>query len=264
MATSGPHPRVRGASGRHTTAALARPVRRALRRLGFDIVRYPRDDEGKLGAHLVALFEQLRVNCVLDVGAHWGEYGTLLRDWSYTGRIVSFEPVAESASILEERAGDDPKWRVERLALGSRSRSASMHVYSASDLASFLTLNDYAADLYPDDTVLARQETVTICRLDEIIGQIDDENTPGTFFLKVDTQGLDLDVIAGAEGCLPRIRGIQLEAAVQPLYDGVADYLHTLEHLRQLGYKLTGAFPISRDRELGIIELDCVFTQSSA
>jgi FkbM family methyltransferase len=243
---------------------LAEVTRRALRTVGFDVVRYPGDDAGKLGAHLLELFERLRIDCVLDVGAHWGEYGSMLRDWGYGGPIVSFEPVAASVARLEEHASKDAAWSVEPVALGSRAGRSSMRVYRASDLASFLPLNDYAARLYDEDADIESYETVSISRLDGIIDQLKSDHACDAFFLKVDAQGSDLDVIVGASGCLSDIRGIQIETSVQPIYEGMTDYVHALETLREHGYTLTGAFPVSRDGDLRIIELDCVFARVPA
>jgi hypothetical protein len=73
--------------------------------MGYDVVRYP-DPTGSIGPHLLALLERTRVDCVLDVGAHWGAYGMLLRKAGYRGDIVSFEPVSSSASELDRSSLD--------------------------------------------------------------------------------------------------------------------------------------------------------------
>src|SRR5205823_5261370 len=74
------------------------------------------------------LLHRLRVNCVIDVGAHCGEYGRQLRGAGYRGQIVSFEPVAASFASLERRSLRDPGRSVHRLALGSAPGRATMHV----------------------------------------------------------------------------------------------------------------------------------------
>src|SRR6266508_3081790 len=96
----------------------ARRVRRLVRSLGFDIVRYP-NPTGSIGPHLLRLFQVARIDCVLDVGGHWGEYGTLLRESGYAGDIVSFEPVPVSATKLKELSASDQRWSVRCVALGS-------------------------------------------------------------------------------------------------------------------------------------------------
>src|SRR5438046_9585223 len=84
-------------------------VQTVLKRCGVYLARYPRFNT--LDAHLVYLFSVLGINCVLDVGAHRGEYGLELRRSGYRGFIISFEPVTENFVALERRAAGDPRWR---------------------------------------------------------------------------------------------------------------------------------------------------------
>ena len=64
------------------------------------------------------IFSTLGVNCVIDVGAHVGEFYQLLRHLGYVGRVVSFEPVPESFAKLKRVAATDPHWRGYNVALG--------------------------------------------------------------------------------------------------------------------------------------------------
>ena len=73
---------------------LVRVGRELVRRRGFDLVRYPSVES--LDDHLATLLRRLRIECVVDVGAHHGEFGLSLRRQGYSGRIVSFEPASES------------------------------------------------------------------------------------------------------------------------------------------------------------------------
>ena len=55
--------------------------------------------------HLARLIASCRIDCVLDVGAYYGDFGVLVRELGYRGRIVSFEPVADNYERLATRDG---------------------------------------------------------------------------------------------------------------------------------------------------------------
>src|SRR5215218_999894 len=81
-------------------------IRRLARRLGYEVRQYT-----PLRS-LTAAREQLLdgVDVVLDVGANTGQYGALLRELGFAGRILSLEPVAEAFAELAGRAAADGAW----------------------------------------------------------------------------------------------------------------------------------------------------------
>src|SRR5215216_4738766 len=240
-----------------------------LRRFGFDLVRYPiplprgaKSSHGSLGDHLMSVFERAKIDCVLDVGAHEGEYGRLLRGYGYDGQIVSFEPVSANVRTLREHAGLDPNWAVMQYALGRTEDAAPIHVSRRTDLASFRALSAYARDLWPEGTLIHDVERVEQRRLDHVLVDDLSEWRDQRLFLKIDTQGWEAEVVDGAGEYLTKILGIQVEAAVKPMYEGMTPYLETLALLESHGFELTGVFPVTRDPDLRIIELDCIMMRS--
>src|SRR5258708_2991202 len=106
-------------------------------RLGMTGTRY--FNRVAMAANLRELFKQLDVNCVLDIGAHKGEYVDFLRSWvGYPGRIVSFEPTPQSFRAMAVRFGSDPKWFGQKCALGSVDTPAELHARQNSVFNSFL------------------------------------------------------------------------------------------------------------------------------
>jgi FkbM family methyltransferase len=245
-------------------ARMSRDRLRALARsIGYDVIRYP-NPSGSLGPHLLTLLERTRIDCILDVGAHWGAYGTLVRKAGYREEIVSFEPVSTSASKLQERVDMDPRWSMHRVALGSHNGREEINVLRESDLASFLTTTDYGESHFPEATVLERRETVDIRRLDSLLDDCVRRASERRFFLKMDTQGWDLEVLQGAAGYHDRIFGLQSELSVKPLYEGMPSYFDALGRFQELGFEPTGMFPVTRDRYLRVVEFDCVMTKAGA
>jgi FkbM family methyltransferase len=235
-------------------------VRRALHSVGYDVVRFAHDIREH---HLLALFSRMGVNCVLDVGAHVGNTGLLLRAQGFRGELVSFEPVASSFQTLSQHAARDERWQAHRLALGRRSEARTMAVNVASDLTSFRTPSRYGLSVFSDDLEVEREERVDVRRLDEIFSDVVDTPHPRAF-LKIDTQGSELEVLEGATGCLDRIVGLQVELSVRALYEDVPTFLEAIPVIQRLGFEITGMYPVGRDELLRLIDFDCVLLRTAA
>lgn len=51
---------------------------------------------------------------------------------------------------------------------------------------------------------------------------------------------------------------------MKPIYEGMPSFSTLLEWLRGPGFELTGAFPVSRDRDhLRLVELDCILCRAT-
>ena len=96
--------------------------------------------------------------------------------------------------------------------------------------------------------------------LDEIRIQYDVERR---LFLKMDTQGYDLEVIKGAEKSLSEILAIQTELSCQNIYTKMPNYLEVLAALNKRGYQVSGMFPVSQDTLLRVIECDSVLVNGA-
>jgi FkbM family methyltransferase len=242
-----------------------RLVKRTLRALGFELRRVrsvvPPAAPVKppqVYAHLVGLLRSGDVECVIDVGAHEGGFASFLRGAGWEGPIVSFEPVSASFDRLRARAAQDPLWTVHKVALGRVDGTATIRVTGNSDFSSFLEPSSFAVSTWPEASALVAEEIVDVHRLDVKFAEVVAPLIAPRTFLKMDTQGFDLEVFAGASGCLDQVVGIMSELSFQPVYQGMPHFLEALATYEQAGFLVTGFFPISRDRLGRIIENDCV------
>lgn len=240
---------------------MRKAIHRVLRPLGVDLTPYPVPDWLWLRQSLVVLFSVLQINCVLDVGAHFGEYAEFLREIGYDEEIISFEPVSENYSRLSARAAGARKWRTLRCALGEENRIKTINVAQCTDFSSFLAPSRYSAEAFEGKGRVARVEEVEMKRLDAVLDQAAEGIPNARIFLKMDTQGWDLPVLLGASGVLDRIVAIQSEISVKHIYEGMTDYTDSIAAMNAMGFDLVAMVPVSRESGLRVIEFDCLMVR---
>lgn len=184
-----------------------------------------------LAVHLQQFLKVNRVDLVLDVGACDGAFCRLLRSkCGYTGRIVSFEPVATTFARLKSAMRGDSLWVGYNLALGSSKSRALLSVFDDHpDMSSFFDLTPQAAHSYDVKQDSARDQECEVETLASMWHSLVDDGV--NVFLKTDTQGSDLAVIKGAMQYLPRIVGILSEMSAISLYRGMPTMSETLRYL---------------------------------
>lgn len=237
----------------------------ALRRRGWVAIPEWRLAHLPAEQHLARVFETYKIDCVFDVGANAGQFRDLVRNQvGYRGPIQSFEPVSANVSTLKRRAESDPAWRIWPWALGRESQTKTITLYSSPGLSSLLPPDlDAMHKLLPKPgTTVTGTEQVTVRRLDEVYGEVTAGLTFSNIFLKLDTQGYDLDVIEGAGTALDRVAALQTELSLLPIYQGIPDYRVALQALTARGYAISGMFPVTHDPALRIIETDCVMVRN--
>jgi len=226
------------------------------------------DVERRLGAyvserHVATMLDLYRVNCVLDVGANRGQYGRRLRRSGFQGHIVSFEPVPATFAELEQTAAADPKWTVYPYALGRADSTAPMNVVPGT-LSSLLPPTEFGSARYTRLREPSRQE-VEVRRLDgildEVLGPVPDPRP----YLKLDTQGYDLEAFGGLGDRARDVVAMQSEVALVEIYAGMPRWGEAVAAYEAAGFEITGLFPVSREAASGrALELDCVMARPDA
>jgi FkbM family methyltransferase len=238
-----------------------RPLRRLARAFGHDLL--PRPKLGHPDAQLVFMLERFAIDVVIDVGANEGQYAARLREWGWRGPIVSFEPIEEVHARLAARAARDPAWTVAPCtALGARTGTAVLHISAEPDMSSLLPQTPLLREISPSSAVLRRTE-VPLARLDEVA--LLDRPDWRRLFLKLDVQGFEPEVLAGAAGLMERIVGIQLELALLPLYQGERDWREMLDRLSSQGFAPHLFIPGYFSRRLARqVQMDGVFFRAGS
>jgi FkbM family methyltransferase len=200
---------------------------------------------------------------VVDAGASSGHYARLLRAAGYRGAIVSFEPLAGPYRHLAERAHEDPLWTCHRLALGDKSKVATINVSGNALSSSLLEMTELHEANAPGSTTVATEQ-INVVRLDDIADELLDVGS-WPAFLKLDLQGYELAALRGAEETLERMNAVEVELSLVELYRGQALLPDVFEHLAERGFRCVGLDPVFVDRESGYaLQVDGLFVRDSA
>jgi len=215
--------------------------------------------DNPLADFLRRLFAVYAIDRVIDVGANHGQYRDLLRfHVGYTGDIFSYEPDPDCVKVLTKRAQGDAKWHIQPIALGSHSGELPFRIMADSTFNSFLP-PDHSTVSFKNNRVVA-QHIVAVRTLDE--ESRSRWSSPANTYLKLDTQGYDLEVLRGATEFLAQVRAMQTELSVQHIYTGMPDLGDVLSFVESAGYALSNLFPVNFDNALRAIELDCILINS--
>ena len=220
------------------------------------------------GRHVAWLLRRYDVDYVIDVGANTGQYAMGLRKNGYRGPIASFEPVPHFADAMDKHAASDDQWTVHRAALGRTEGTVPIRVQRtfssllpASDYGKgrFATLRDFAANEEMVDVPLRRLDSV----LDELLATVRraDGGRPRVF-LKMDTQGFDLEVFGGLGEWQQDVVGLQSEVALLLIYEGMPRMREALDVYEGAGYEISGLYPVTSEPDGRVIEYDCVMVRA--
>jgi FkbM family methyltransferase len=239
---------------------LGKSVTTMAARRGYEMIPFWKMAERPLVRHLQQVFARYGIDTVIDVGANKGQFHDLIRnDVGFRGRIHSFEPVSSYAEGLKKKSVSDTAWKIHPYALGSAPGTAEINVTRSPGLNSFLApRKDVVTGFWNDDSI-SGVEKVAIRTLDDVLAEEGIDCSRQGVYLKLDTQGFDLEVINGAGRSINGIRGLQTEASIRPIYHGMPTYGETLQKLNELGFALSGMFPVTSDESLRLVELDFVF-----
>lgn len=240
-----------------TMQSLARALERVLKaRL------IPEWRLGRYGqtAYVARLIKEMGIDSVLDVGANTGQYRDYLRmQVGFRGRIVSFEPHPVCVAALQRRLATDALWSLESYALGSTAGSLEFNLTDDSQFSSFLTPVAAARGAALAGNRIVGQTRAQVRTLDEVFPALTQQAGLQRPLLKLDTQGFDLEVLAGAVRSCVEIPVIQSEVSNVPIYDGIPSIEETLAAFRSAGFELAAMFPTNPEQFPAFVDFDAYF-----
>lgn len=228
-------------------------IKRLFRLLNIEICSF--SCERFLDLKIGDLLAKHQVDLVVDVGANTGQFYRMIRSLGYDGEIISFEPGSDAFKALLNI--DDARWRRENLALGSSPSTEILNVYSSNLFSSFRKPSEFGQTKFEEELYGNSPEEVEITTLVEYFKG----RSENRMFVKVDTQGFDLEVLKGAGEIMDRIVLAQVEVSVKNIYADSPSYIEVFSYLVACGFHLSGIYPMNVDTDGSWIEADAIFVK---
>lgn len=192
------------------------------------------------------------IDSIWDVGANQGQFAFMASSIWPDLPIYSFEPDPNSYKKLQEN-------------FKKFSITGKTYCYALGDKVELKRLMRYANNV--NNSLLENESFV-----DSIVDSVEVECTTlnivskditglNSAFLKLDVQGFELAVLAGAESFLEKCLFVQIEVSFSPSYSGGAHAGEIILAMRGYGFECIDILDILRDKNGShkIIEADLLF-----
>jgi len=175
---------------------------------------------------------------VVDVGANDGCWSKVFMGYTRPERWLAVEPDAAMANNVVQALKEYPFARTERCALadanGEREFFISQHSHNSSLLAPLETAGSGVEPGFETKRV----EKVPVRTLDSLVG-----DWPRVDLLKIDVQGFEVQVLAGAKETLKKTEAVLVEANFTQQYAGGSLFSDVHQVLESEGMRLWSIFP---------------------
>jgi FkbM family methyltransferase len=176
----------------------------------------------------------LRDGLVMDIGAHGGLWTRDVLTIEPSVQVIACEPQQDLRQEIERRFSADPRVTVEGRAIADRVGPRELHLTGASVNASIHQPRPGMDELYRSGWEVQRTEVVDATTVDQLSAGRD------VALLKIDVQGAEREVLAGASETLTRTSAVMLEVSFITHYEDDATFPLLHEQMRSAGFLLTG------------------------
>lgn len=228
-------------------------IRKNLYKIGISLERYP---NGPLKRR-VMLINYFNINKIIDIGANTGQYVKNMRMIGYHGKFISFEPLSDAFYKLKKNCSRDYNWSVYNFAIGESDCTKEINISANSVSSSFNKMLPVHTKESPSSKYI-KTEIVQVKKLDTIYDDIVDFND--NVYIKIDTQGYEMNVLKGAENSLNKVIGIQLEMSLSQTYENEPDFKEVLNFMENKGFMLFSIEPGYYNKKSGqLYQFDGIF-----
>lgn len=195
---------------------------------------------------------------VVDVGAHHGQFALLVLELFPRSSIFCVEPLPDALGRLRATLELDERVTVLPAAAAAEAGRRKLHVSRKTDSSSLLPILKSYVDAFPG-TEEARTLEVEARTLDSMVA----ERIRRPCLLKVDAQGGELEVLAGAEAVLAQVDTAYVECSFVEFYRGQALADEVIAEFFRRGLRLDGVYSVVRDAAGRCLQADLLFRRNA-
>jgi FkbM family methyltransferase len=203
-------------------------------------------------------FPAKQIKTVLDVGTNEGQFMRTSLALLPNATVYGFEANPKIAKTININEFDSNKVKILNVACGSKRSTLPMYISKFSPSSSLLPIADDHIQEFPGtgtDEII----NVPVERLDTIIQSLDLKDQ-GSYFLKIDVQGYEMEVLEGATGILNETIVILCEVNIAPLYQNQCNLESILSFMNEHKFDLVDlGEPFRAKATQNLLYLDLVF-----
>jgi len=197
---------------------------------------------------------------VVDVGANVGQFAVASTKLFDNAEIIPIEPDPRVADVLRRNLDPEVRGNVLVTAVGSNIGIANFNVNCDSQVSSLLQLGPDRIQSFPDSTVV-ETIAVPVSTLD-VLFERRDLSFP--ILLKIDVQGFEDRVVAGAKWFLERVEWVLVEVSFSALYWEECNFETIVDMMKCSGFRFVRPMNFHVSPKTGeIIEVDALFNRIS-
>lgn len=233
-------------------ASIGSVVKSAFEMVGLELTRADRSPSRTLLG-----LRHLPIQTIVDVGANTGQFARHISQFFPQAKLFCFEPLAEPFAALQSWATTQSgRVRAFNVALGAEDGEAQMFRHTEhSASSSLLATTEICNQLYPQTRA---QDTVPV-KLTTLDAALGDQTLVPEILVKLDTQGYERQVIAGAKETLRQARACIIEANLFKLYDHQPTFIELAVMLNELGFRYAGNLEQTSAATGEVVYVDAVF-----
>ncbi len=172
-------------------------------------------DAEQSGLSLFAPGHVGKLRNVVDVGANTGQWSGMLLNCVTPEKLIIIEPLPNAFAVLEEKLGSNRRGELHNVAIGERESIETLKITRDTTGASLLQPREEMRAVIGSNWTIMSEVEVKMTTLDRLLIDL-----PEVSLLKIDVQGYEKAVLAGAKQILSKTKFLLIELNFMPQYDG--------------------------------------------